>query len=337
MTTSPDGPRDPDPTPSARLSLATDELMRRHPPRWENANKRVVFGISTPAGAVHRGTVQVTRWDAMPLPTEVDPGRAAALLQVEPGFFDYAPSVPPLVPWYVNFADPHVFAFYGGSLFAQDEMQCAEHPVLGAVRHALEAEGIPPLTVERGKATPVLVMGAERRCVVATNPDAGAGRPHGLYGNAFSRASVEAIRKATRALDPPTVSNILAIAALGGGLGPYSRVQIGHTLVTAFSGFRAAVLESRRLDLAAEVAIHTGWWGCGAFGGNRPLMVVLQLLAAQMAGVKALVFHTGSPGPQHTLDEARAELGRLEAETSVGRVIDVLVARGFEWGESDGN
>lgn len=337
MTPPDAAPQSPDPAPTARLRWAADDLVRRHPPRWVNANKQVVAGISMPPSAVHRGTIDVTRWSAMELPAEVDVRRAASLLEVAPGFFDYAPTSPPLVSWHLNFADPHLFAFYGVPLFAQDEIQCAEHPVLGAVRHAMEAEGIPALTVEGGEPTPVLVMGAERRCAIATRPDAAAGRPQGLYGNAFARADAGAIRKATRALEPPTVSNILAIAALGGGRGAYSRAEIRQTLVTAFSGFRAAVLESRRVDSRAEVAIHTGWWGCGAFGGNRPLMAILQLLAARMAGVRTLVFHTGSPGPQSALDEAKSELARLEAEDSTGRIIDRLVARGFEWGESDGN
>jgi len=38
------------------------------------------------------------------------------------------------VPWYVNFADPRLFTAYGSGLFAQDEIQAAEHPILGHLR-----------------------------------------------------------------------------------------------------------------------------------------------------------------------------------------------------------
>ncbi len=41
--------------------------------------------------------------------------------------------------WWVNFADPHLFVAYGSSLFAQDEIQVAEHPSLGHLREALYA------------------------------------------------------------------------------------------------------------------------------------------------------------------------------------------------------
>jgi hypothetical protein len=39
--------------------------------------------------------------------------------------------------WHINFADKHLFGYYGGGLFAQDEMQTAEMPILASVREAL--------------------------------------------------------------------------------------------------------------------------------------------------------------------------------------------------------
>jgi hypothetical protein len=48
--------------------------------------------------------------------------------------------------------------------------------------------------------------------------------------------------------------------------------MIEFVLATAFTGFSAARLESARLNPSPVVAIHTGFWGCGAFGGNRVLM-----------------------------------------------------------------
>lgn len=39
--------------------------------------------------------------------------------------------------WHINFADKHLFGYYGGGLFAQDEMQAAEIPTLASVRESL--------------------------------------------------------------------------------------------------------------------------------------------------------------------------------------------------------
>jgi len=43
------------------------------------------------------------------------------------------------------------------------------------------------------------LTGAQRRCTVDTMPNPGVGRPHGLYGNAFARASVEQVLAASSA------------------------------------------------------------------------------------------------------------------------------------------
>ncbi len=223
--------------------------------------------------------------------------------------------------------------------FAQDEIQVAEHPVLGSLREALIADGQPSTTRENGRPTPVLVMGAERRVSIATAPGAGNGGPSWLYGGkALAAASAAAIRQATTRIDPPTISNILAIAAPYGGHGRYQREEIGVALSTAYSGFRAALLESRRSAGAdALVVIHSGFWGCGAFGGNRVPMILLQVLAAQMAGVTRLVFHVGDPIGRTSVESAiRLERELADATTPVeliGRVAGLELA----WGAGAGS
>ena len=42
------------------------------------------------------------------------------------------------------------------------------------------------------------------------------------------------------------------------------------------------------------MAIHTGYRGCGAYGGNRELMSLFQIIAAKFTKVGSLAFHTGS-------------------------------------------
>lgn len=74
--------------------------------------------------------------------------------------------------WHVNFADPHLFVAYAGPLFAQDEMQVAEHPVLAALKQALDADGVDSRTDGDAGPTPVLVTGAERRVSIASDPTA---------------------------------------------------------------------------------------------------------------------------------------------------------------------
>jgi Poly (ADP-ribose) glycohydrolase (PARG) len=331
----------PNPEPLDRREFDAATLMRQHPPVLRSPNKLVVFRIACPDRTAG-GHISYSRWAEMPLPASPDPGRAAGLIEVRNGFFDYEPQgTEPALEWHVNFADPKLFYAYGSALFAQDEMQVAEHPVLGAMREALVAAGRTTLTVERGRPTPVLVMGAERRVRIATHRGAERGGPSWLYGIAFAEAAADDVRQATIRIDPPTTSNIIAIAAPFGGHGRYRREQIGSALSTAHSGFRAAVLESRRTaGPDARVVVHSGFWGCGAFGGNRVMMTLLQTLAAEMAGVDELVMHIGDASGRAPVEEAGAllrdalaEPGPMDTAALVGRIESI----GLEWGHSDGN
>jgi hypothetical protein len=332
---------DPMNVPMDRRVFAATELMANHAPRVHNSNKQVVLDIACPPGAVHAGSIGYTRWAAMQLPEHLNPVPHGLVVST-PGFFDYRPVLEGegVVEWHVNFADPQLFVAYAGGLFAQDEMQVAEHPGLAALKQALEAAGAETRTDGRNGPTPVLVSGVERRVAIATNVDAAAGRPNGLYGNAFAAADQTAVRAATVPVDPPSVTNLIAIAAIAGGRGRYTPDEINRTLVTAYTGFRAATLESARLVCGqARVVGHTGYWGCGAFGGNRILMSVLQVLAAQMAGLDRLVFHTGAPGGEGPISEALSLLEALGTATPMATrdMLAAIDAHGFRWGFSDGN
>jgi hypothetical protein len=249
----------------------------------------------------------------------------------------------PLVEWYVNFADRSLFIAYGGPLLAQDEMQAAEHPALGSLREALKASGDPrlaPLTRDDEGPTPVLLRGVERRCAIDTAPDLLAGRTRSLYGNNFSQASGDAVRSAVTALRPPTITNLLAMEAPPGGSGRYALREIEDVLVTAYTGFRAAVIEAAQLAETPVVAVHTGHWGTGAYGGNKVLMALLQRIAARLAELDRLVVHSFDAEGTRAWEEARALEQRLAppgATVESAALARTIEAMGFAWGVSDGN
>ncbi len=329
--------------PIERYQFPADDIMSMTPPRWQDRNKKAVFEISCPAGAVHHGQLEYSRWTAMSLPPALETTNLADRLLPKEGFYDYVPIVPAsqAIEWHVNFADPYLFVAYGSSLLAQDEMQVAEHPVLGGLREALQQRGIDPMTIDGSGPSPILIMGAERRITIATDVNAAEGRPFGLYGNNFARAAENVVKRAVRRLQPPTITHLVAMAAPTGGYGRYRDDEIEHILVTAYTGFNAARLESLRVGgPQIRTVIHTGYWGCGAFGGNRKLMAMLQLLAAGYAGVEKLVFHAGDGSGISTLKEICNIIQlKFSGDGSIGtrnliREIDDL---GFEWGISDGN
>lgn len=331
-----------DPDPIARLSIRERELLERNPPVLRDPNKRIVFEIARPMEGAGTAPIEFSRWPPMRRPVRPASDRTL-MISTAPGFFDYEPAsdAEDAVEWHLNFADSDLFFGYGSGLFAQDEMQVAEHPALGSLREMLIARGDRCSTTERGEPTPVLVTGAPRRCRVATDRNVEEGRPCGLYGNAFSAASPAAVERATTRIDPPTITNLIAIAAPAHGSGPYRASEIRHVLDTAFSGFRAAVIESRgTLARSGPIVVHTGFWGCGAFGGDRILMTLLQILAAALAEVDRIVFHTGDPSGDAPFSEAKRAYDRLRSDGAANAADDWIrriEALGFRWGRSDGN
>jgi hypothetical protein len=319
-----------------RRSYEPNALVAAHPPRFSHPHKRLVFDLACPPGTRHAGEITLTRWSAEALPAMVP--RAPLELIARGGYYDYAGASDAV--WHVNFADPHLFCAYGSPLLAQDELQAAEHPLLGCLREALVAEKQLAFTVTAQGPTPVLVSGVERRCELDTNADAGAGRPNGLYGNRFARASAEVVRRAVRVLAPAAPSHLIAIAAPSGGHGAYQLADIDRIVRTAYVGFAAAVSESQRTWPGAPVEIRTGFWGCGAFGGNRQLMTMLQLLAARLAGVDRLAFYVFDGDGLASYRAGEAALARVLAADPAARLADQLqqiAGLGLRWGFSDGN
>ncbi len=317
-------------------------LVAAHPPRFTHRNKSFVHGLACPASAPPRGALVYSRWREMPLP-EVMPAAAPAY-EMREDVFDYEPTTTGAFVWTLNFADPQLFVAYGGTLLAQDELQVLEHPALGSLCEALRASSDPrlrPATVEDGVSTPVLVRGVERRCALATDPDPFEGRPLGLYGNRFARAKEDAIRRALTVLNPPTVSNILAMSAPPGGTGRYTEAEIRDILVTAYTGFRAARLDAEIAAGPTATVVHTGHWGTGAFGGDKVLMAVLQMFAARLAGIDRLVYHTVDASGSEPYQEAKRRVDtQLLPAGAMPRTTDlvhVVHAMGFAWGVSDGN
>jgi len=294
-------------------------LLRDHPPRLRHPHKQLVFGLACPPGTHHAGTITVTRWRGDELPGLCE--LAATELICERGLYQYDGRAG---VWHVNFADPQLFCAYGGALLAQDELQAVEHPALGAIREALLAEGDEALTVA-DVPTPVLVAGVERRCALDTS--------RGLYGNAFARAPEAEIRAALTVLDPPPRSNLIAIAAPGYGRGPYTMEQLVTVLVTAYTGFAAA----RHETAGAPVEIRTGFWGCGAFGGNRRAMTLLQLLAARLAGADRVRFYAFDERGAADFAAGAADLDGVLGPEHTMDVLARVAELGYVWGQSDGN
>jgi len=323
--------------PLDRLNFDATKLIEAYPPQWQHRNKQVVFDLVCSANCPFEGQIAYARWPEQELPPI---RRERSQVRIHPGVFNYAAAQgSATVEWHMNFADPDLFAAYGSPHLAQDELQVAEHPILGSLREALDAMGKPPETADaRYQPTPITITGVQRRCAIDTLPNAKAGRPRGLYGSAFARASASEVAAATEVISPPTISNILAISAPTGGDGDYHYAEIAYIAAAAYTGFLAARRESARLGRSqCRAEIHTGFWGCGALGGNRFLMTILQALAADLAEID-LAFHAFDEAGALVAEDAYDHYTEISGSTpSSEQILRALTREKFQWGASDGN
>lgn len=320
--------------PLKRHEFQADRLIKEYPPRWNGRNKLKVFDIACTGPHPFDGHVIYSQWRVERPPVRISPG--SCRFTSRKGIFEYG-GTHGVVVWHMNFADPDLFVAYSGSLLAQDELQVSEHPVLGSLREALDATGVLPRTVDyNGQPTPITISGVQRRCAIETKPTAKS--PRGLYGNEFRHADEKQVEAATKPVTPPTMSNILAMAAPSCGSGLYRQKQLAYVLNTAYTGYAAAKRESIQIGSpTSRVIVHTGFWGCGAFGGNRILMTILQSLAADLAEIY-LVFWSFDDHGLRIVENARTVYSRLVASSNSTREILAKIEKmGFEWGESDGN
>ena len=90
--------------------------------------------------------------------------------------------------------------------------------------------------------------------------------------------------------------------------------------------------------MGPQVVVHTGFWGCGAFGGNRVLMAMLQVIAAGLAALDRLVFYTVEPAGTRALEHGLTRLRDLAGDgpIALSALSGGIVELGLEWGMSDG-
>ncbi|MBN1800863.1 MAG: hypothetical protein JW891_05110 [Candidatus Lokiarchaeota archaeon] len=332
-----------------REQFDASDLMNRFPPKLFNHNKQLAFNIACPLGCVHIGKLTFSKWSQISWPEDLDKNGLTTQHLIDQNIYKYQSRFSDLnaIEWHMNFADRNLFGYYGGGLFAQDEMQVAEHPILGSLRECLlELESkdpkYGPYTRDvNASPTPILIRGAQRRIEISIDPDQSYGRPNGLYGKEFSNASEMAIKKATRVLSPPTMSNIIAMEAPKYGNGEYSLKTISEIFNTAHTAFLAARIESYIQDAKKNpVIVHTGNWGTGAYGGNKIIMALLQMLSATIAGIDYLVYHCFNEEDIKQYNETLKIFEKLISKKefiNIGSLLYEIERMNFTWGTSDGN
>jgi len=314
--------------PKDNFTFNVADLLCESRIKWSDSNKAFAASLIPTFPEDLDGEIVFKVWPEAELPQK---NTGECKFEVRDDFFDYS-SDKSHDDWYLNFADPDLFGYYNTSLMAQDELQVFEHPVLAHLREVLISLSFYPETTDDNKRpTPVTVTGAYRVCSIDTQPDEDG---FSIYGNAFSQSPKEIIRERVTPIIPPIKSNILAIASLPGGRGFYTEKQIKDILIIAFTGFSAAAQEA---DETQTPRVNSGFWGCGAYGGNRTIMTILQLVAASLAGVDLRYWAGDSSGVVVAETAYQLYCDILKKSDNTQDIINTLVKMKFDWGVSDGN
>lgn len=154
-----------------------------------------------------------------------------------------------------------------------------------------------------------------------------------LYDWLNEETDRELIDAAIKPLDKERFNNILAIAAPENGKGLYTEAQLIFTLQSLLCGFEGAVIKARESG-RRECALHTGRWGCGAFGNNEELMLLSQIIAASLAGITRLVFYAVS---KEAVSAVKNKFEVLPEVLSFDQLVSFLLSQNYLWGQRDGN
>lgn len=331
------------------ITIPSKTLLKKYRPVFISPMKAKLFTEAKEKFHRPKEDITISRWSTGSKFVEYFDSSAVQSAHISTGapFYTYDDSTAGTDTrvWYVNFADPQLFGYYGSNLFAQDEIQTLEHPLLGSVAVFLDTEkpaDMAPLTVEYNLPTPYLIEQVPYWLRVNTRPVLDTGETASIYGRCFSRADEATVRKGITLCEESVPHNIIAMAAPAGKNGIYTTKDIAFIMRTALAAFSAAVIRSRIIHQKSEeiicrkAIIHTGNWGSGAFGGNRELMTLLQAVSASLAGADTIVFHGVSDRTLTAVQETLAALAAARVHT-VSDVISFTAMKHYVRGTGDGN
>ncbi len=310
-------------------------LIKEFPPQYISENKKWCFerALAQKASVLSQESqIKISRWckdddfdDSLlfdlELPNVITNDRYFKYDNYESDFF-------------MNFADRLLFGFYDADNFAQDEIQTLEMPLLASCMHYLDEKNLPslkPVTKENKKPTPYIFENVPYWLRINLSYNG-----QNLYGRNFRNASKGLLEKAVQVVQEEKLVNILAARAPACGSGQYTKAQLTEFLESAYCAFRGAVLcnaAGSDDNESKPVKIHTGNWGCGAFGNKLTVSYLVQLLAGAFSKTGTLIFHAPD---KPTLQKAIDLISTLPSKLTFSQAVDFLFDQGLYWNESDG-
>jgi hypothetical protein len=192
---------------------------------------------------------------------------------LEDGPYDYQKG-----KWYVVFANKYLGGGYLNHGFVQEEILCFECPEMSMLiaNHDLMIKG------HRGRPE----SSALRPYEVALYTNLFRTIEISVYGREFDQYQSRDLKKFVSYTDDQGPLNFLALDAIN-----VSRKTRGATKDDLRYMLDKATIGFQTLSQREVKSIHTGKWGCGAFGNDISDIFRITYLAAWYAGLKKVHFH----------------------------------------------
>jgi len=121
----------------AAEELKSRDLYQQYPPKFTDKNKRFILDLLNKNNQYLPSSdksILITRWKPF-IPFIESDNLTVPEVRFQADVFNYkSDGNNQTVEWYLNFANSDLFAYYGGSLLAQDELQVLECVELGSLR-----------------------------------------------------------------------------------------------------------------------------------------------------------------------------------------------------------
>ena len=122
-------------------SFSIDTSLNNYQPVLSNQNKIYLNSLHKHVGYNKRDLITYSRWSDITFKNKTFDLSDDFKLDIKANSYEYASyDRKKEMHWFKNFADPNLFYAYFSALFAQDEVQVAEHPILANLLEALKEE-----------------------------------------------------------------------------------------------------------------------------------------------------------------------------------------------------
>ena len=186
-----------------KTKVSCQELIKGYLPEYRLECKQKAFERAMQVHGQDNGDIEVSHVMCDKSISDEVLTQKSFRLNMDREFYDYRKARSGEDTWFVNFADPQLFVAAEGALFAQDEIQTLEMPLLAALRRYIDSNhigGFAPYTAYSGNPTPYLFKNVPYWIKVDTRPLLRNGTRGNIYGSNLVTASEEEIEAGAKQL-----------------------------------------------------------------------------------------------------------------------------------------